>query len=59
LNLSAQDTKQVSKQQELNNRGLEYVPNPVSNGKVYIATKNADKEIIIFDLLGKKCCKLC
>jgi hypothetical protein len=34
-------------------------PNPVSNGKVYIATKNdADKEIIIFDLLGKKCCKL-
>jgi hypothetical protein len=27
----------------------------VSNGKVYIATKNdADKEIIIFDLLGKK-----
>jgi hypothetical protein len=26
---------------------------------VYIATKNdADKEIIIFDLLGKKCCKL-
>ena len=30
-------------------------PNPVSNGKVYISTKNdSDKEIIIFDLLGKK-----
>jgi hypothetical protein len=27
----------------------------VSNGKVYISTKNdANKEIIIFDLLGKK-----
>ena len=30
-------------------------PNPVSNGKVYISTKNdSEKEIIIFDLLGKK-----
>jgi hypothetical protein len=60
LNLSAQDTKQVSKQQENSIiEGLSMYPNPVSNGKVYIATKNdADKEIIIFDLLGKKCCKL-
>jgi hypothetical protein len=54
LNLSAQDTKQVSKQQENSIiEGLS-MSNPVSNGKVYIATKNdADKEIIIFDLLGK------
>lgn len=30
-------------------------PNPVSNGRVYISTKNDDeKEIMIFDLLGKK-----
>lgn len=30
-------------------------PNPVSNGKVYISTKNdSDKEVIVFDLLGKK-----
>ena len=30
-------------------------PNPVSNGKVYISSKNdSNKEVIIFDLLGKK-----
>ena len=35
--------------------GLNLYPNPVSDGRVYITTKNdADKEIIIFDLLGKK-----
>ncbi|MFV8358297.1 T9SS type A sorting domain-containing protein, partial [Flavobacterium sp. XS1P32] len=35
--------------------GLSLYPNPVSNGKVYITTKNdLDKEIIIFDVLGKK-----
>jgi hypothetical protein len=56
LNLSAQDTKQAAKQQENSIiEGFSMYPNPVSNGKVYIATKNdADKEIIIFDLLGKK-----
>lgn len=56
LSGSAQDTKQVLKQQEASAiEGLSMYPNPVSNGKVYIATKNdTDKEIIIFDLLGKK-----
>ncbi|RVT78375.1 T9SS type A sorting domain-containing protein [Flavobacterium sufflavum] len=35
--------------------GLNLYPNPVSNGRVSISTKNdGEKEIIIFDLLGKK-----
>lgn len=35
--------------------GLNLYPNPVSNGRVYISTKNdSDKEIQIFDVLGKK-----
>ncbi|SDX62274.1 T9SS type A sorting domain-containing protein [Flavobacterium degerlachei] len=56
LSLSAQDTKQQPKQQETSViEGLSLYPNPVSNGKVYISTKNdSEKEIIIFDLLGKK-----
>tara|TARA_R110002126_G_scaffold255127_3_gene398188 strand:+ start:1907 stop:2245 length:339 start_codon:yes stop_codon:yes gene_type:complete len=56
LNLSAQDSKLIPKQQETSViEGLSLYPNPVSNGKVSIGTKNdAEKEIIIFDLLGKK-----
>ncbi|MFT5713559.1 MAG: hypothetical protein ACJA0Q_001900 [Saprospiraceae bacterium] len=56
LNLSAQDVKQQPKLQETSViEGLNLYPNPVSNGKVYISTKNdSEKEIIIFDLLGKK-----
>ena len=35
--------------------GLNVYPNPVSNGKIYITSKNdLDKEISIFDVLGKK-----
>ncbi len=35
--------------------GLNLYPNPVYNGKITITTKNdGEKEIIIFDLLGKK-----
>lgn len=56
LSLSAQETKQ-----QLNPsapsviEGLNLYPNPVSNGRVNISTKNdGEKEIIIFDLLGKK-----
>ena len=34
---------------------LGFYPNPVSNGKIYITSKtNLDKEILIFDVLGKK-----
>jgi hypothetical protein len=56
LSLSAQDTRQQPKSQETSViEGLNLYPNPVSNGKVYISTKNdSEKEIIIFDLLGKK-----
>lgn len=56
LNLQAQEAKPTAKQQESSIiEGLSMYPNPVSNGRVYISTKNdSDKEVIIFDLLGKK-----
>ncbi len=57
VNLSAQEVKQQQpKPQEATAiEGLSLYPNPVSNGKVYISTKNdLDKEIMIFDVLGKK-----
>lgn len=57
LSLSAQETKQQSKLQEATTsiEGLNLYPNPVSNGKVFITSKNdLDKEITIFDVLGKK-----
>lgn len=56
VNLSAQENKQQPKTQETAViEGLSLYPNPVNNGKVYISTKNdLDKEIIIFDVLGKK-----
>lgn len=56
LSVSAQDVKQQSKLQETTViEGLNLYPNPVSNGKVYITSKNdLDKEVIIFDVLGKK-----
>jgi len=34
---------------------LGFYPNPVSNGKIYITSKTSlDKEVLIFDVLGKK-----
>ncbi len=56
LSVSAQEVKQQSKLQETTViEGLNLYPNPVSNGKVYISSKNdLDKNIIIFDVLGKK-----
>jgi len=54
-NAKAQDVKQQSKIQESAIEGLSLYPNPVTNGRVYIATKNdSEKEIQIFDVLGKK-----
>ena len=51
----AQEVKQQSKIQESTIEGLSLYPNPVTNGRVYIATKNdTEKEIQIFDVLGKK-----
>jgi small basic protein len=47
----AQDGKSVS----TNIDGLNFYPNPVSNGKIYVTSKlGLDKEIAIFDVLGKK-----
>ncbi len=56
LSVSAQEARQQSKIQETTViEGLNLYPNPVSNGKVYISSKNdVDKEVIIFDVLGKK-----
>ena len=46
---------QENKQQSLVIEGLNLYPNPVSNGKVYITSKSSiDKEVMIFDVLGKK-----
>jgi hypothetical protein len=37
------------------NDALGFYPNPVSNGKIYITSKTSlDKNILIFDVLGKK-----
>lgn len=51
----AQDLKQQPKAQENSIEGLNFYPNPVTNGKIYITSKsNDDKQITIFDVLGKK-----
>ena len=53
--VAAQEVKQQPKLQETTIEGLNLYPNPVSSGKVYITSKNdLDKEITIFDVLGKK-----
>ncbi len=56
MSVSAQEVKQQSKTQGASMiEGLNLFPNPVSNGKVYITSRNdLDKGIIIFDVLGKK-----
>lgn len=56
VSVSAQDTKQQPKPQDGTViEGLSLYPNPVTNGKVYISSKNdLEKEITIFDILGKK-----
>ena len=56
VSVSAQEGKQNAKIQETTViEGLNLYPNPVNNGKVYITSKNdLDKNIIIFDVLGKK-----
>ena len=51
----AQDGKPASKVQENTIEGLSFYPNPATGGKIYISTKsNEDKQITIFDVLGKK-----
>jgi hypothetical protein len=53
---TAQENKQLPALQDNTSiEGLNLYPNPVTNGKVYITSKNdLEKEIIIFDVLGKK-----
>ena len=54
LTLSAQDNRAQPKVQE-GADGLGFYPNPVSNGKIYITSKSTvDKDITVFDVLGKK-----
>lgn len=51
----AQESKSSLKSQDNTIEGLSFYPNPVTNGKVYITSKlNADKQISIYDVLGKK-----
>nr|WP_294787109.1 T9SS type A sorting domain-containing protein [uncultured Flavobacterium sp.] len=56
VSVSAQDSKQLPKPQESTSiEGLSLYPNPVTSGKVYISSKNdLEKEVIVFDILGKK-----
>lgn len=56
LSIFAQDTKQQPKLQEATSiEGFSLYPNPVTSGKIYITSKNdSNKEVIIFDVLGKK-----
>lgn len=56
LSITAQENKQQTNLSAPSViEGLNLYPNPVSNGRVNISTKNdGEKEIIIFDLLGKK-----
>ncbi len=55
LRATAQEVKTSKIQDSSVIEGLNLYPNPVSNGKVYITSKNdSDKDIIIFDVLGKK-----
>lgn len=50
----AQEGKQTAKADN-SIEGFSFYPNPVSNGKIYITSKSSeDKEITIFDVLGKK-----
>jgi hypothetical protein len=55
LTISAQEGRQQPKTQDTAIDGLSFYPNPVSNGKIYITSKSGgDKEVSIFDVLGKK-----
>ncbi|MEO0038606.1 MAG: hypothetical protein RIQ59_1817 [Bacteroidota bacterium] len=53
--LLAQEVKPQPKVQDNSIEGLNFYPNPVTNGKLYITSKNnEDKQIAIFDVLGKR-----
>jgi hypothetical protein len=51
----AQEGKSQLKVQESTIEGLNVYPNPTSGDRIYITTKyNDDKNIVIYDVLGKK-----
>ncbi len=53
--LSATVFAQDAKSNNTTIEGLNFYPNPVSNGRIYVTSKlGLDKEIAIFDVLGKK-----
>ncbi len=55
LSLSAQENKTNYKNQSSIIDDISFYPNPVTNGKIYINSKfSGDREIAIFDVLGKK-----
>ena len=58
LNIKAQENKESllsSKNQEQPFENLNIYPNPVGNGRIFITSKtNSEKEIEIFDVLGKR-----
>ncbi|RAR72511.1 T9SS type A sorting domain-containing protein [Flavobacterium aciduliphilum] len=51
----AQESKSTSRFQENTIEGLSVYPNPTNGDRIYITSKyNYDKDIVIFDVLGKK-----
>ncbi len=53
--ISGSSMAQENKLQQNTIEGLNFYPNPVNTGKIYITSKSsAEKEIAIFDVLGKK-----
>ena len=55
FSVSAQENKVQARNQDTSIEGLNFYPNPVSNGKIYITSRlSLDKDITIFDVLGKK-----
>lgn len=55
LGTVAQESRQVAISGKEPIEGLNIYPNPVSGGRIYITSKTGqDKEVVIFDVLGKK-----
>jgi len=55
FSLSGKAQERPVKAQDSEIEGLNFYPNPVTNGKIYISSRSSlDKEVTIFDVLGKK-----
>ena len=58
LSIQAQESKEslfTARNQEQTFENLNIYPNPVGNGRIFITSKsNSEKEIEIFDVLGKR-----